>query len=182
MDNSGYFWLSYYDRTISQVTSYQGEPSDNYDNNYQYDYLGLASAIQYMPGGEISIANVFTANTAEALRAVSAITSAPETTVTVKIYKLPSDAKGPLPENGGELVATVSKSLPTADIIRLNWILPDIWIKGINFLWWKLSGTVRGSIIILWRSERTTPERPPRRQSATQVRAIGCIRIILTVI
>lgn len=133
VDNSGYFWLSYYDRTISQVTSYQGEPSDNYDNNYQYDYLGLASAIQYMPGGEISIANVFTANTAEALRAVSAITSAPETTVTVKIYKLPSDAKGPLPENGGELVATVSKKFTYSGYHTIELDTPRHLDKGDKF-------------------------------------------------
>lgn len=133
VDNTGYFWLSYYDRTISQVTSYQGEPADNYDNNYQYDYLGLASAIQYVPGGEISMANVFTANGSEALKAVSAVTSAPETTVTVKVYKLPSDAKGPLPENGGELLATVSKKFTYSGYHTIELETPKNLNKGDKF-------------------------------------------------
>lgn len=107
----GYFWLSYYDRTIDQVTSFQGESTDNYDNIYQYDYLGLASAMQYTPNkSETGVANVFTAKGNEEIQAVSAVTLAPDSTVSVKIYKVPARATQPVPENA-ELIAEQSKTI-----------------------------------------------------------------------
>ncbi|MCD2493307.1 lectin like domain-containing protein [Lacrimispora sp. NSJ-141] len=94
----GYFWLSYYDRTIDQVTSCHGEGTDNYDNNYQYDYLGLASAMQFQPHDqEMGIANVFTAKGDEEIQAVSAVTLVPGSVVSIKIYKVPAGMEGPVP-------------------------------------------------------------------------------------
>lgn len=108
---NGYFFLSYYDRTIDQVTSFQGEPTDNYDNIYQYDYLGLASALQFGASDSKSeIANVFTAKGNEEIQAVSAVTPAPNSTVSVKIYKIPDGAVEPVPA-GAELIAEQSEQI-----------------------------------------------------------------------
>ncbi len=107
----GYFWLSYYDRTIDQVTSFQGESTDNYDNIYQYDYLGLASAVQYNPkDSETGVANVFTAKGNEEIQAVSAVTLVPDSTVSVKIYKVPAGATEPVPADA-ELIAEQSEPI-----------------------------------------------------------------------
>lgn len=107
----GYFWLSYYDRTVAQVTSFQGESIDNYDNNYQYDYLGLASGMKFGAlDEEMGIANVFTAKGDEEIQAVSAVTQAADSTVTVKIYKVPEDADGPVPDHA-ELIAEQSEQI-----------------------------------------------------------------------
>ncbi|QNM04450.1 lectin like domain-containing protein [Qiania dongpingensis] len=108
---NGYFWLSYYDRTIDQVTSYHGEGTDNYDNNYQYDYLGLASAMQFQPRDEeMGIANVFTAKGSEEIQAVSAVTLVPGSVVSVKIYKVPAGMDGPVP-SGAELIAEKTETI-----------------------------------------------------------------------
>lgn len=108
----GYFWLSYYDRTIDQVTSFQGESVDTYDNNYQYDYLGLASNMGFTESDqEAGIANVFTAKGDEEIQAVSAVTLVPDSTVSVKIYKVPAGATEPVPADA-ELIA--QKTVPIA--------------------------------------------------------------------
>lgn len=120
--HDGYFWLSYYDRTIDQVTSFQGESVDNYDNNYQYDYLGLASNMGLNAWNqETGIANVFTAKGDEEIQAVSAVTLAPDSTVSVKIYKIPAEATEPVPA-GAELIAQQTASIAYSGYhtIKLN--------------------------------------------------------------
>lgn len=118
----GYFWLSYYDRTITQVTSFQGQGTDNYDNIYQYDYLGLASAMQFESyDDESGIANVFTAKGDEEIQAVSAVTLVPDSNVSIKIYKIPSDADEPVPGDA-VLMTEQSETIPHSGYhtIKLN--------------------------------------------------------------
>lgn len=89
----GYFYLSYYDRSIASVSQVDMLPSDwGNDHNYQYDYLGAALSMD-MPVD--SGANVFTAQNAEALKAVSAMTTEGNMTVRTEIYKLGEDGKSP---------------------------------------------------------------------------------------
>lgn len=130
---NGYFWLSYYDRTIAQVTSFQGESADNYDNIYQYDYLGLASAMQFQPQDqETGIANVFTAKGNEKIQAVSAVTLVPDTTVSVKIYKVPADAAEPVP-NGAKLIAEQSEVIAYSGYHTINLDTPVAIAAGEKF-------------------------------------------------
>lgn len=52
---NGYFYLSYYDTTVSEYEGYLADVADvadgtgcyNYDNNYQYDYMGMGSLLNY---------------------------------------------------------------------------------------------------------------------------------------
>lgn len=98
-DGSGCFYLSYYDHTIYQVTSFQGETAEAcaYDNNYQYDYLGLASnvSIDVEYTGPCGAANLYTAAGDEWLRAVSTVTDVPGSKVTVNIYRVDGEAEDP---------------------------------------------------------------------------------------
>jgi C1A family cysteine protease len=98
--DKGYFYLSYYDVSATDFTSHSVEAKDEtglyrYDNNYQYDYLGLmttaSTRLFSQPG---SVANVFTAGGAESLRAVSAITTAPGSRVSVQVV-FPDDPAVP---------------------------------------------------------------------------------------
>lgn len=71
LSQNGYFWISYYDKTLANVAFvYDCERADNYDNIYQYDGASGAAAI-----GVCQAANVFTANAAvgkdEMIEAVS---------------------------------------------------------------------------------------------------------------
>lgn len=113
--NEGYFYLSYYDQSVCEFTSfYLDLPDDEgkykYDHNYQYDYLGMKSVygtLRY-PSSKVSVANVFTAGSYETLKAVSAVTTEPGSKVLIRIYKNP---KGDNPESGtleAEQTETVS--------------------------------------------------------------------------
>lgn len=82
----GYFWLSYYDTSLSEIFSFEGETTSNYDLNYQYDGFGWNQI--YSDTDDISLANVFT-NTEEnpiRLEAVSFYTIADSQDYTIYVY------------------------------------------------------------------------------------------------
>lgn len=58
--DQGYFWLSYYEPSICEIYSFEVEPSDNYDTNYQYDGAGWGSAIVGKQNA-VKAANIYTA-------------------------------------------------------------------------------------------------------------------------
>ena len=62
----GYFWISYEDATLTEFCSFRAEPSDYFDHIYTYDGALSLGSITYPKG-----ANIFTAEAAEELRAVS---------------------------------------------------------------------------------------------------------------
>lgn len=112
VDEDGYFYISYYDQTISEFTSYQVDVPENglfaYDNNYQYDFLGYKSFVSVPPSEDNrgnKIANIFTAEKDEVLTAVSAITVDTNSTVEIEIYKL---ADGADLSSAGEAVSTIT--------------------------------------------------------------------------
>ena len=119
MDRQGYFYLSYYDQSVCDFTSYQVDTDTDglfaYDNNYQYDYLGLKSPDSRKPseaGCSGMTANVFTAASDELLQAVSVMTAEPDCTADIQIYKV---AAGTTDHTSGELVAEQeSVSVPYA--------------------------------------------------------------------
>lgn len=86
-ENNGYIWISYYDTSLQYAFAYDFEPADNYDNIYQYDTFRNNLAVSLIDVTSNKMANIFTANSHESLRAVSV--SLPQTNVdyTVKIYK-----------------------------------------------------------------------------------------------
>lgn len=98
---NGYFYLSYYDRTITSPTAYSTDSADDsngldYDNNYQYDYLGLGSnSFLSSYEQETAAANIFTAKGHETLSAVSAVTGSTDSTVQTDIYLLDSNTSSP---------------------------------------------------------------------------------------
>ncbi len=117
--DGGYFYLSYYDMTISTPTVFmfddvEGSGAYSYDYNYQYDFLGAASAAQIRPnafGDDARFANVFTAKGHEQLAAVSVMSVNPNSTVEYEVYKLDDDATGP---TDGTLVAQGERSIEFA--------------------------------------------------------------------
>ncbi len=85
-NDGGYFWLSYYEPSICDIYSFIAQPSDNYDNVLQYDGLGYNGAI-YFKDKRARGANVFTADFAQTLKAVSFYTISDSQRYTIKIYK-----------------------------------------------------------------------------------------------
>lgn len=87
-----YFWLSYYDKSLStKGVAYRVESADNYDNNYQYDGV-MTDAGTYTDSTKkvcLKNANVFTAHASEygeKLEAVSFATPFALVNYTVEIY------------------------------------------------------------------------------------------------
>lgn len=117
VDKDGYFYISYYDRTITDFNSFQVDVKDTYgefeyDHNYQYDYLGAESFTYFTPDEETydsRVANVFEAGSYETLRAVSATTSVPGCQVDIEIYKLDEDSEDP---QDGNLVLSQTETIP----------------------------------------------------------------------
>lgn len=58
--DQGYFWLSYNEPSICDIYSFEVEPADNYDTNYQYDGSGWGTAIVGRQN-DVKAANIYTA-------------------------------------------------------------------------------------------------------------------------
>ena len=106
--DDGYFWLSYEDTSFSDVYFFDVEPSNNYDNNYQYDGSYYVSTVYRWK--EISTANVFTTQKdSEVLKAVSFynVGSCASADFTISIYKDLTDPQDP---TSGTLVDVMNKN------------------------------------------------------------------------
>jgi len=93
--DQGYFWLSYEDQSIYQVAyAFEGERSDLYDNNYQYDHATQSASMRLTQA-----ANVYTAKAngskIEELKAVGISMSDAGVNYSLQIYTNLSDPTDP---------------------------------------------------------------------------------------
>ena len=101
--NQGYMWISYEDASVlnsGYIFFYDAEPIDNYDHNYQYDGTcnsacygtGYSDSAEWYVGfaNNTQVANVFTANGKEDLKAIAFCNWDEALTYTVDIYKNPT--------------------------------------------------------------------------------------------
>lgn len=84
--DQGYFYLSYYDKSICDATCFEAEPvNKEYTSIYQYDGVGPGDA-DFTSTEKVYGANRYTARQDELLKAVGTYTGAANSTVTVTIY------------------------------------------------------------------------------------------------
>ncbi len=87
--DGGYFWISYYDASITLFAGYSVQKSEDYYKNYSYNgaewysALGLSRAFQ--------VANVFTASGYESLTAIAVQTYGENIEIEATVYKNISD-------------------------------------------------------------------------------------------
>lgn len=91
--DNGFFWLSYYDTSLSYFTTFEMESADNYENINQYDGFGFKGWGFLSGYNQMSMANIFKTKAAETIKAVSFHTVQQNVNYTVEIYK-------DVPENG----------------------------------------------------------------------------------
>ncbi|MBR5717562.1 MAG: SH3 domain-containing protein, partial [Clostridia bacterium] len=105
----GYFYVSYEDTGINSCicSFYKVSSSDNYVNCYQYDGTSNIVSCKYLPKNS-QIANVFTAQGAEKIKAVAISTRDEATSYTLEIYKNPVDVNDP---TSGTLMTTQTGSI-----------------------------------------------------------------------
>ena len=96
--DEGYFYLSYYDRSVSDFTSFDYDV-DSSDNDYyyvdQHDYLQSSNSHCWFSNELRGCANIFTAEGDEILKCISCETVMPNTYVQYSVYLLADDAAGP---------------------------------------------------------------------------------------
>lgn len=93
----GYYWLSYYDTSITSVGSFEMMDAEAFDNNYQY--TGMIGNVNINP---VKAANVFTAKGEETLTRLGIFTVSPLVSYTATVYRGVAGS----PESG-TLAATV---------------------------------------------------------------------------
>ena len=117
---SGYFYLSYEDSASlnDSVYFYKVSNVDNYANCYQYDGTTNLTNYQSM-NNNCQVANIFTANSSETLKAVAISPWDEATSYTLSIYKNPTSATNP---SSGTLMTSQTGTMPYAGYytIELN--------------------------------------------------------------
>lgn len=108
-NGGGYFWISYYDKTISQFVGYTTQSAEKFDNNYTYNADGYDGHIVYS-SSTVTVANVFTSKYREDLRAIATYTQNEDVTAKVKIYKNLSFEE--MNASGGELAQSFTVEIP----------------------------------------------------------------------
>jgi len=104
--NAGYFYISYYDKTVGDWTAvYTADATTDLDRVYSYDPLGEVGQWGWSTTRSY-YANIFTARSDETLKAVMLYAPTSNTAYTVKVYK--SATSGP---TSGTLAATTSGTL-----------------------------------------------------------------------
>jgi C1A family cysteine protease len=127
-ENSGYFWMSYYDATIDDLCVFSFvQPVTNYENIYQYDPLGWV----YGYGNSTTTywsANIFTATTNGPLKAISYVTT-DQCIVSYYVYKNPT-ATNP---TSGTLVASGTDSFSYPAYLTTDLSAPVALANGDKF-------------------------------------------------
>ena len=96
-ENTGYFWISYYDQSIKMVEALAFDKS-NVEKEYlldQYDFMPVTRVRSADVDGEASTANVFCTDSTVQLEQVSCQTAAPGTKVSYEVYVLEDDFTSP---------------------------------------------------------------------------------------
>ncbi len=106
--STGYFWLSYYDKSLDGLESFDFDINSYSDNDEyyidQYDYMPEQTAATLPSDTPVSTANVFTAAGDMSLRTLGAATYKPNTTVTYQVYLLDDEATSPTDAQHSKLV------------------------------------------------------------------------------
>lgn len=118
--STGYFYLSYYDRSIMSPEIFDFKVTGDEMQSYiidQHDYLQSTGTRGWIDTDEIRTANVFTAEYDEILRGLSCETSMQDTSVTYEVYLLGADTLVP---TEGELVLVTEAQYELPGYHRLD--------------------------------------------------------------
>ena len=127
---SGLFWLSYHDHTITSPVAFQVTRNDaSHDTLYQHDYLGMSEYSEPASyEGTVLVGNMFTAQSTELLRAVTAQTFRANEQVECWVYLLPAEG-----DDGWE-AAYATETFDTAGFHTLMLDSPVLVAEGQRFL------------------------------------------------
>lgn len=134
VDGTGYFYISYYDTSISgPETMTFGKDLDGEEfYTHAYDFLPARDGFYVVENNRSTIAsaNVFTAASDEKVLSVSTRTDEPNSTVTFAIYQLGADAQSP---TDGALVEKLTRTYNFAGFHRADLMSPLRLKEGERF-------------------------------------------------
>ena len=130
--HTGYFWLSYYDKSLDCFESYDFDIDvDEDEEQYyidQYDYLPESEAVSLSSEGRISSANVFTASADISVTTLSCATCVPNTKVKYELYLLDDEAASPTDPKHSTLAATLEDAYEFAGYHRSKFADEADWV------------------------------------------------------
>jgi len=124
----GYFYLSYYDSSLSGIASFEIADKSTYNNIYQYDGASPDSYLYYLSSA-FTAANIFTAESNETISAAAFYTYEASVPYTVSVYADVQDGK----PTSGRLLATTSGTIPYKGYHVVNLNEPVAVSKGTKF-------------------------------------------------
>ena len=133
VDGSGFFYISYYDQSISMPQSFEFD--DDFEGgefiSHVYDYMPSTAGFYKLSSKNVlSSANIFTANEDEQVVSVSTRSTEPNSRVTFALYELNDDAKDP---TDGKLIETQSYDIDWEGFHRFDLTEPFKIRKGQKF-------------------------------------------------
>ena len=124
-EHTGYFWLSYYDRTLAMPEALDFDKS-NVNNSYnidEHDYMPVENVNGAAIDKKLVMANVFKADETQLLEQVSCETTYANTRVVNDIYILPDRFSDP---TDGKLVDSTSDTFALGGFHKMDLKDPDI--------------------------------------------------------
>ena len=130
--HTGYFWLSYYDQSIStpEALDFDAQITDDTKITDQYDYMPVKELYAANVESQVRMANVFKADYCEELRQVSCETNYPGTTVTFDVYLMPDEFTSP---TDGLLMDSVTCNFKYGGFHKVNLNKPFMVMKGQSY-------------------------------------------------
>ena len=153
MVHSGYFWLSYYDKSMGNPEALAFDKNNidgSLDDSYvidQHDLMPVAEVGGAAVDNQMKMANVFKAESAEQLEQISCETTYPGTTVKSEIYLLADGFKSP---TDGKLAATVeSAPFEYGGFHKIDLTEPVVVMKGQRYSIVVTQKTPEGSYVMM---------------------------------
>ena len=130
--HTGYFWLSYYDTSITAPEALDFEKTDENVTviTDQHDFMPISEVHAANVKDPVRTANVFKAEVCEELQQVSCQTSYPDTTVTFEVYLLQEGFN--VPEDG-KLMDSVTKTFDFGGFHKVKLEHPFMVMKGQSY-------------------------------------------------
>ena len=129
--HTGYFWISYEDKSISCIESYAYEKVPEEPTSvYQYDFMPVSGVNSASLNTQISTANIFCAETDGKVEQISCQTTTPGTEVQYTVYLLNKGAQDP---TDGKVIAEMNATYPYGGFHKETLPDPPVVRKGQRF-------------------------------------------------